>query len=117
MNQIEGLKKFQQEKRVNTIERVKEAISTLKASNRSVNFKSVSKVSGITRKTLYKVDEIRTLIEELREESLSSTEVVLRKEIKELKKEIVVLQAQLSDYTKLKNSVSELKKFCVITQI
>jgi len=101
VNQIEGLKKFQQEKRVNTIERVKEAISTLKASNRSVNFKSVSKVSGITRKTLYKVPEIREMIEKLRDDSIISSHI-----LNKLQKQNQILK---NENKNLKSIIYELK--------
>ena len=90
---VEGLEKFQKEKRQDTIKRVDDAIKSLQKDSKEVNFKSVSDISGITRKTLYKVESLRQLIANLRgaPNNISGAVVdnnpALEKEILELKEE------------------------------
>jgi len=107
----DALQKYRQQKRQDTLSRVEDAINALRLEGRDVNFKSVSRVSGITRKTLYKIPEIRSKIEDLRAPSIQTGEIDLSKfhtKILSLEEENKHLKEK---YERLKNSILKLKEF------
>ena len=114
---ISGLERFQKEKRQQTIEKVEQAIRSLQAEGKEVNFKSVSNASFITRKTLYKVPRIREMIEGLRktperqsnfyQESLKRKVAELEKENRELKDKVKYLSGVKYGVVKLKEFIAE----------
>ena len=111
---LSGLEKFQQEKRKETIEKVTKAIETLKAEGKEVNFKSVSNASFITRKTLYKVPEIRAMIEGLRktpEHQSSFYQDSLKRRVAELEKENMELKEKVKTLSGIKYSIVKLKEY------
>lgn len=111
-NQLSGLEKFQKQKRESTIQKVKDTIKLLQDEGKDVNFKSVSRHSFITRKTLYKVSEIRELIESVRVPLASVDEQIflkIKNQLEELQKENEMLKAELELASNLKNAVKELK--------
>lgn len=59
---MEALRQWQQQRRNETLEAVSQAVQTLRAQGQAVNFRSVSALSGLTRKTLYAVPEAKLLI-------------------------------------------------------
>ena len=108
-----ALEKYRQEKRQDTLQRANDAIRSLQLEGRDVNFKSVSRVSGITRKTLYKIPEIREKIEELRAPSAQTGEIDLSKfynKILQLEQEIKQLREKLADCENLQEKISHLKE-------
>ena len=108
-----ALEKYRQEKRQDTLQRANDAIKSLQLEGRDVNFKSVSRISGITRKTLYKISEIREKIEGLRAPSAQTEEIDLSKfhgKILQLEEEIVQLQKKLLDCETLQEKISHLKE-------
>ena len=111
---LSGLEKFQQEKRKETIDKVTKAIETLKAEGKEVNFKSVSNTSFITRKTLYKVPEIRAMIEGLRktpEHQSSFYQDSLKRRVAELEKENMELKEKVKTLSGIKYSIVKLKEY------
>ena len=60
------LEQLHAERKTNTRERVDKAIQRLIKTNKSINFNSVSKESGLTKATLYNNVDIRERIETLR---------------------------------------------------
>ena len=111
---LSGLERFQQEKRKETIDKVTKAIETLEAEGKEVNFKSVSNVSFITRKTLYKVPEIRAMIEGLRktpEHQSSFYQDSLKRRVAELEKENMELKDKVKMLSGIKYSVVKLKEY------
>ncbi|MGE4295636.1 MAG: DUF6262 family protein [Campylobacterales bacterium] len=59
---MEALRQWQQQRRNETLEAVSRAVNELKSEGKPVNFRSVSALSGLTRKTLYSVPEAKLLI-------------------------------------------------------
>lgn len=111
---IEGLEKYQKQKRSETIAKVKQAIERLQEEGNDVNFKSVSQVSFITRKTLYKVPEIRVMIESLRKTPGNRSEFymdTLKKRVRDLEKENMDLKEKVKHLSGIKYSVAKLKEF------
>jgi hypothetical protein len=106
-----------------TEEKVNQAIDTLKRSrNREVNFKSVSRLSGISTTTLYNNPILRERIKSLRALKASTTQETsasaafardqersLRQEIQKLKEEKHMLITQLVEYERLKAENKQLK--------
>ncbi len=65
---IEGLKAHAQNKKVNTLKRVDEAIQKLVKGKGRINFNSISMESGVSKAYLYSHPEIRERIETLRKQ-------------------------------------------------
>lgn len=61
----EGLKRAQEQKRLDALSRVKSTIIKLKRNNTPINFSTVSKEANISRSFLYKATEIKQQIEML----------------------------------------------------
>ena len=109
-----GLKRFQKEKRQSTIEKVNEAIVRLEAEGKEVNFKSVAAESFITRKTLYKIPELRERIEALRPQAANKSEYYLeslKRKIHELEKENNELKDKVKQLSTIKYNIVKLKEF------
>ena len=59
---MEALRSWQEQRRSGNIASVRQAIETLKERGETVNFRSVAALSGLTRKTLYAVPELKLLV-------------------------------------------------------
>ncbi|GHV59788.1 hypothetical protein FACS1894103_3900 [Campylobacterota bacterium] len=68
---LDGLRAYQQRRRSDTLAAVREAIERLKADGKEINFNAVAHESHITRKTLYAVDEVRSMITHERGEAVA----------------------------------------------
>jgi hypothetical protein len=117
---VVGLEKFQHAKRQETLDRVQQAITKLQSEEKEINFKSVSDISGITRKTLYKVDELRTLIESLRQNrhpNGGASKAALQEQLDKidlLEKENSALKRELLQYREQKERIKELRSFIAL---
>lgn len=74
-----GLKEYAQNKTKMTLEKVDKAIRELSLGEQKINFNSVSNLSGVSKNFLYKNQEIKQRIEELRDKQ---TEKVIKQRIK-----------------------------------
>lgn len=107
-----GLKKYAQEKTQTTLTKVDKAIRKLSLNGEKVNFNSISQESGVSKTFLYKNQEVRTRIEDLRRKQVSkemnqrakydktskSKDIIIiakDKKIKELEEENKKLKEQL----------------------
>ncbi len=70
---VEGLRQNAQKKRHEAIKRTDVGIQQLLREKRSVNFKTVAEVAGVSTAWLYKEPEIKARIERLREQESSSS--------------------------------------------
>jgi len=75
----EGLKEYAQNKTKMALEKVDKAIRELSLGEQKINFNSVSNLSGVSKNFLYKNEEIKQRIEELRDKQ---TEKVIRQRLK-----------------------------------
>lgn len=66
-----GLKKYAQEKTQITLEKVDKAIRKLSLNGEKVNFNSIFQESGVSKTFLYKNEEVRARIEDLRQKQIS----------------------------------------------
>lgn len=108
---VSGLIKHAEARSQSTVDKVDVAIRNLIKNNQSINFNSVSVVSGVSKAFLYKNIEVRQRIEGLREQynfpsknpskkhmTESSKDVIIaskNKKIKELEEENKYLKEQL----------------------
>ncbi|WP_234120276.1 DUF6262 family protein [Clostridium hydrogenum] len=87
-----GLKEYAQNKTKMTLEKVDKAIRELSLGEHKINFNSVSNLSGVSKNFLYKNEEIKKRIEELR---YKQTEKVIKQKLKYNKtdksKDIIIL--------------------------
>jgi hypothetical protein len=70
---VEGLRQNAQKKRQEAIKRTDSGIQQLLKEKRSINFKSVAEVAGVSTAWLYKEPEIKARIEQLREQGSPSS--------------------------------------------
>lgn len=111
---IKGLKKYQEGKRQESREKIQKAIEELQKENLAVNFKSVSEKSGISRKTLYKVEEFQNLIKKCRgdkNEDFYKREIADKAlEIEKLQQELEALKHKAESGDSLKDNLASLKE-------
>ena len=69
---IEGLKKYKEERAKETNEKIDKAIRELVLNEKNVNFVSVANLSGVTKATLYRKPNIRKRIEDLRQRQIEN---------------------------------------------
>lgn len=75
----EGIKEYARNKTKEALKKVDKAIRELSLSEQKINFNSVSNISGVSKTFLYKNDEIKQRIEELRDKQY---EKVMNQKIK-----------------------------------
>ncbi|MBR2587728.1 MAG: transposase [Bacilli bacterium] len=68
----DGLIKYAKVKKEKTLEKVNEAIRSLSLKGESINFNSVSKVSGVSKNFLYSNEEVKNRIQELRSKQINT---------------------------------------------
>lgn len=92
MGSTKGLKEYAQNKTKMALEKVDKAIRDLSIGDHKINFNSVSNLSGVSKNFLYKNQEIKQRIEELRDKQ---TEKVIKQRIKydktDKSKDIIIL--------------------------
>ncbi|URZ01620.1 DUF6262 family protein [Clostridium felsineum] len=74
-----GLKEYAQNKSKIALEKVDKAIRELSIGDHKINFNSVSNLSGVSKNFLYKNEEVKQRIEELRNKQ---TEKVIKQRLK-----------------------------------
>ena len=112
VDNTKGLKKYAQEKTQTTLDKVDKAIRKLSLNDEKVNFNSISQESGVSKTFLYKNQEVRARIEDLRQKQVieemnkrakydktsKSKDIIIMakdKKIKELEEENKKLKEQL----------------------
>lgn len=107
-----GLKEYAKQRSQMALEKVDKAIRELSLTEQKINFNSVSQLSGVSKTFLYKNQEIKKRIEELRDKQVSriinqrakydktsrSKDIIIMakdKKIKELEEENKKLKEQL----------------------
>ncbi|WP_368488863.1 DUF6262 family protein [Clostridium sp. BJN0013] len=68
-----GLKEYAKQKTQLTLEKVDKAIRELSLNGRKINFNSVSALSGVSKTFMYKNEEVKRRIEELRDKQIEKT--------------------------------------------
>lgn len=116
IKQTEGIVKASKEKKIETIQKVIEALDLMEKESIPINFLSVYKFTGVSRSWLYKESAIKSRIEKAKErvnnqfmrdqaiqlkvkekeiEILSKQNKMLRKQIDELRKQLEVSYAAI----------------------
>ncbi len=94
---MEGLKAWQAKQREATLRAAKEAITSLQSANQPVNFRSVAVASGLTRKTLYQIPELKALVMAGRSDEKHDEEGALQARIALLESENARLKTALRE--------------------
>ncbi|YCI78698.1 DUF6262 family protein [Bacillus sp. R1-10] len=98
-----GLKTYALQKKINTKERVDEALKKMYKENMRINFNSVSKVAKVSKAFLYKELEYRNKIESFRKEQEGIKSLNhYKKSVSETSKDVII--------EALKNKISELNQ-------
>ena len=69
---IEGLRRFKEEKTKEIESKIDKAIRELSLNGKTINFLSVANLSGVTKATLYRKPNIRKRIEDLRQRQIEN---------------------------------------------
>lgn len=69
---IEGLRRFKEEKTKEIESKIDKAIRELSLNGKTINFLSVANLSGVTKATLYRKPNIRKRIEDLRQKEIEN---------------------------------------------
>ena len=109
---IDGLIRYSEIKKKRTLEKVDLAIREIAINKGSINFNSVSQASGVSKSYLYKNDNIRKRIEELREQSSNSNKLCKTK-MTESSKDIVIV-AKNKKIKELESENKDLKEQLMI---
>lgn len=107
VDKTKGLKKYAQEKTRVSIEKVDRAIREIMFSNKKVNFNSVSQVSGVSKTFLYKNEEIKMRIEELRKSQVDKS---MNKGVKTDKSKDIIISAKDKKIKELEAENKKLKE-------
>ncbi|AZV62614.1 DUF6262 family protein [Peribacillus frigoritolerans] len=98
-----GLKTYALQKKINTKERVDEALKKMYKENMRINFNSVSKVAKVSKAFLYKELEYRNKIESFRKEQEGIKSLNhYKKSVSETSKDVII--------EALKNKIGELNQ-------
>lgn len=98
----EEIMKLAKEKSIRTRNIVVETIERMKNQNKEINFSTLSKEANVSRNYLYNSEELRPIIEELRDKKDSAITHIDTKDliIEKQKDEINKLRRELEKYSK-----------------
>jgi len=105
-----GLKKYAQEKTKITLEKVDKAIRKLSLNGEKVNFNSISQESGVSKTFLYKNQEVRARIEDLRKKQVSKEMNRSTKFDKTAKSKDIIIMAKDKKIRELEEENKKLKE-------
>ena len=92
---MEGLKAWQAKRRQASLKAANEAIATLQQRGEAINFRSVAAASGLTRKTLYQIPELKALVIQNRSGPQTHSDDRRHARIAQLESEVARLRAAL----------------------
>jgi vacuolar-type H+-ATPase subunit I/STV1 len=93
---MQALREWQNNRRSQTISAVKVALERLKNNNDAISFQAVAKESGVARKTLYAISELRAMVLAERDgDNMENTLLRQTKRIAELEQELKTLKDTL----------------------
>lgn len=67
---IESLNQYNKSRNSKTIQKVKDTLDKMLANSESVNISKLAKASGVSRTTIYREEELRTIVDNFRETSV-----------------------------------------------
>ncbi|NFB55102.1 transposase [Clostridium botulinum] len=105
-----GLKEYAKNKSKMTIEKVDKAIRELSLTEQKINFNSVSQLSGVSKTFLYKNEEVKKRIDELRQKQTSKIMNQRAKYDKTSKSKDIVIMAKDKKIKELEEENKKLKE-------
>lgn len=105
-----GLKKYAQEKTQTTLAKVDKAIRKLSLNDEKINFNSISQESGVSKTFLYKNQEVRARIEDLRQKQVNKEMNKRAKLDKTSKSKDIIIMAKDKKIKELEEENKKLKE-------
>jgi uncharacterized protein (DUF3084 family) len=105
-----GLKEYAKKKTQLTLEKVDNAIRELSLTEQKINFNSVSQLGGVSKTFLYKNEDIRKRIEELRDKQISKNMNQRAKYDKSAKSKDIIIIAKDKKIRELEEENKKLKE-------
>ncbi|NFN06500.1 transposase [Clostridium botulinum] len=105
-----GLKKYALQRSKIALDKVDKAIKELSLTEQKINFNSVSQLSGVSKTFLYKNQEIKKRIEELRDKQVSKTINQRAKYDKTSKSKDIIIMAKDKKIKELEEENKKLKE-------
>lgn len=105
-----GLKEYAKQRSQMALEKVDKAIRELSLTEQKINFNSVSQISGVSKTFLYKNQEIKKRIEELRDKQVSKTINQRAKYDKTSKSKDIIIMAKDKKIKDLEEENKKLKE-------
>ena len=110
MANLKGIEKYNIEKTEQSKHKVDKAIEELQMKNININFNSISKLSGVSKTFLYKKEEIKIKIENLRNKQINTKMNQRAKFDKTSKSKDVIIEVKDKKIAKLEKENKELKE-------
>lgn len=105
-----GLKEHALKRSQMALEKVDKAIRELSLTDQKINFNSVSQLSGVSKTFLYKNEEVKNRIEELRDKQVSKTINQRAKYDKTSKSKDIIIMAKDKKIRELEKENKKLKE-------
>lgn len=110
MANLKGIEKYNIEKTEQSKHKVDKAIEELQMKNININFNSISKLSGVSKTFLYKNEEIKIKIENLRNKQINTKMNQRAKFDKTSKSKDVIIEVKDKKIAKLEKENKKLKE-------
>ena len=105
-----GLKEYAKQRSQIALDKVDKAIRELSLTEQKINFNSVSQLSGVSKTFLYKNEEVKKRIEELRDKQVSKTINQRAKYDKTSKSKDIIIMAKDKKIKELEEENKKLKE-------
>ncbi len=110
VDNAKGLKEYAKQRSQMTLDKVDKAIRELSLTERKINFNSVSQLSVVSKTFLYKNEEIKKRIEELRDKQVSKNIDQRAKYDKTSKSKDIIIMAKDKKIKELEEENKKLKE-------
>ena len=105
-----GLKEYAKQRSQMALDKVDKAIRELSLTEQKINFNSVSQLSGVSKTFLYKNEEVKKRIEDLRDKQVSKTINQRAKYDKTSKSKDIIIMAKDKKIKELEEENKKLKE-------
>ena len=102
LDQLNGIRLYARKKHHEAVDKIQKAINELKCNDQPITFVSISQLSGVSRSALYRSDEVRALINTIKENHNENFDIKdVYDEIIAMKKMLRTIEAKVQDHDKL----------------
>jgi hypothetical protein len=101
-DQLNGIRLYARKKHHEAVDKIQEAINELKCNGQLITFASISELSGVSRSALYRSNEVRALINTIKENNNENFDIKdVYDEIVSIKKILKAVDAKVQQHDKL----------------